>query len=515
MIKKIWLCMIVMGVCLFILGVRNAPAYISLLNGRLEVNGSYKEQMFYRLDIPSEQSEFHKSKVDYWRSVFRVEGLYNLMDENELQLNLFGGYRYFYEKIPAFDSEFKSAIARKDYRDYTRPSTDDMITELYVDIMKGPWQLKVGKQIVVWGETNLKQTADIINPLDIRHGSPGTDDWEEIKIGLWMIRGFYVTDLPGQLSYEFIFNPGDYQIGRIPVESTHYGPHRVETSLNPPKGFGIYHWVTQKAYDDAPGFNLDNWELGAKVRGYTWDIDWSFFYFNSRTDEPTADPARLTEWTLAYITAGQNSLATGSRIKPDAPNIKVYNFDRFGVLGATFQTRLQNFPISEWRLELFYEIGRPYNKGINASSSAMYSEVERDTVGFGLEARDSFTIPYVTRNWFQSKKMNVSLTLFYEKILNHDRDLIVRSGRGHRPGDSHATEIAYSISQYWFDSKWFTMLTGSYNPIGKYFICPIIGYAPGNHWRFEGGLPIYGSDASRNKGLYDRDSILLRVRYEF
>ncbi|MFC1591083.1 DUF1302 family protein [Thermodesulfobacteriota bacterium] len=514
--KKLLLCIIVVGMCTCIFGVRSTPAYIELLDGRLQVNGLYKEQMYYRIHTPRVENGFHKSNIDYWRSVFLIEGLYKLKSDGDLQLNLFAGFRYFYEKSPVIDSDHRRALDNSAYEDYIRPSGDDLITEMYLDIQKGPWQFKVGKQIVVWGETNLKQTADIVNPLDIRHGSPGTENWEEIKIGLWMIRGFYVTDLPGQLNFEFIFNPGDFEMTRIPIESTHYGPHRAKTSFNPRRGYGIYHWVQEKARDDERGFHLrKNWEFGFKIRGYTWNVDWSLFYFNSRNDEMTANPSRLTAYTLPYVQAGIRSILTGSRINPEGPDRKVFNYKRFEVLGATFQTRFETFPVSEWRLELFYEIGRPFNKGTNADSSEIYAEVRRDTGGFGLEARDRFTIPYFTHNWFDDKKMSISITLFYEKIFNHDGDLIVRGGRGHRPGDSHAAEIAYSISQYWLHSKWFTMVTGSYNFIGKFFVCPIIGYAPGRHWRFEGGIPIYGSSANRNMGSHDKDSILFRVRYEF
>ena len=59
------------------------------------------------------------------------------------------------------------------------------------------------------------------------------------------------------------------------------------------------------------------------------------------------------------------------------------------------------------------------------------------------------------------------------------------------------------------------MFTGSYNPIGKYFICPIFSYAPGAHFRYEIAIPIYGSKASKNRGLWDKDGALIRIRYEF
>jgi len=93
--------------------------------------------------------------------------------------------------------------------------------------------------------------------------------------------------------------------------------------------------------------------------------------------------------------------------------------------------------------------------------------------------------------------------------------IIYESGRGHRAGDSHATEFVWSISQQLFNSQVMAMFTGSYNPIGKYFLCPILSYAPGRHWRWELALPIYGSTTSTNMGLYDKDSILFRIRYEF
>ncbi len=85
-------------------------------------------------------------------------------------------------------------------QDSTRhPEGEDYITEAYVHIIEGAVELKGGKQIVVWGETDIKRAADVINPVDVRHGSPGTEDWESIKLGLWMLRGFYQTDLPGNL----------------------------------------------------------------------------------------------------------------------------------------------------------------------------------------------------------------------------------------------------------------------------------------------------------------------------
>ncbi len=57
----------------------------------------------------------------------------------------------------------------------------------------------------------MQRVADVVNPLDLRLGVPGVDNWEEIKKGLWMIRTTYQSSLPGNLIFENIINPGYYQ----------------------------------------------------------------------------------------------------------------------------------------------------------------------------------------------------------------------------------------------------------------------------------------------------------------
>jgi len=62
-------------VCLFA-SSEKSQAYISLLDGDLEINGFFKEQMFIRTSLPREEKSFNKSDIDFWRSNFIIEGLY-------------------------------------------------------------------------------------------------------------------------------------------------------------------------------------------------------------------------------------------------------------------------------------------------------------------------------------------------------------------------------------------------------------------------------------------------------
>ncbi len=515
--KVLFSLLVVFGIVFSLQGLDTAQATIFLDDGRLEISGYFKEQVYIRRNYPKEENDFHSSKLNFARTSFLVEALYKWKQEDDYAVNLFLGVHWWYEAMAKIDDEFRRGVPHRVRHEYSMPRQDDFISEAYIDIIKGPWQFKIGKQIVVWGETNLQRTADVINPLDLRYGSPGTENWEDIKLGLYMIRGFYQTELPGSLNFEFIFNPGHFEAQRLPYEGTLRGPHPGATSFNPGKIFGITHWQFEKARKDEPGWALSNWEFGFKVRGYTWDIDWAIFYFNTLNDAPTANASRLNEYTLIYVRNGLGSMVFNENRhpNPDSYRKRVFNFKRYEVIGGTAQTIIDKLHGSEWRLEWFYEIGNHWNKGTNGERDETYAEVQRDIAGFGLTYADRGLIPYFGRRWFDSKKLTWSFTVFYEKVINHDGDLILDSGRGHRPGDSHATVFTWSFQQFALKSKLMFMFTGSYNPIGKYFLSPIISYAPGAHWRFEAAFAIYGSSASRNKGLYDKDGVLIRARYEF
>jgi len=98
--------------------------------------------------------------------------------------------------------------------------------ELYVDIHLGNLDLRLGKQQVVWGETDGLRLMDIINPCDwqrefiLRDSDEG---FESTRIPLWLLRGEYFFDKPwfgGLLndhSIEVVINPGDREGTRFNI----------------------------------------------------------------------------------------------------------------------------------------------------------------------------------------------------------------------------------------------------------------------------------------------------------
>jgi len=497
-----------------------ARAEVRFWDDKIIVNGTIKQTAYLRTQMNHEEFQrYHRTKLDYNRFSALIEGLFKIKDCPEEQINFFGGFRYWYDMSPFFDDKHRTAIPSVQRNWYSRAQDRDMLTEAYIDYIRGPWNIRVGQQIVVWGETDIKRTVDIVNPIDVRLGSPGVDAWEEIKLGLFMLRGFYQSQLPGNLLFEALYIPGDFRPARLPVEGTHYGPNPVDTQngFYPYVPYGVTTWQFEKARRDAPGWLLKNYEYGLRVRGYTWDIDWTLLFYDGLYDAPIANASSLIEaFTSNYIAKGIVGAITRKPQQVYFPDEKLFKYPRYKMIGGTAQTVIGPLSDSVWRMEWFYNIDEPYNRGTNADNGAMYDAVTRDCFVLGLNISDKYNIPGFTHKYADDKMMDVSLTFFYERVFNWDDDIIIaESGRGHRRGAAHSAEVAWNVQQFVWHQTLMFMFTGSYNPIGKYFICPIIAYVPGNHWRFELGYPMYGSRTPSNKGLHDKDSVLMRARYEF
>jgi hypothetical protein len=497
-----------------------AQAVITLMNGDLRLDGFVKNYTYIRTHIPRAEGQFHNTPLDESLTSALVNVLYRVKEDQCQTFNLFGAFKYYYDMAPTTDYQERSAVPSNQRNWYQKPKDEDIIAEAYADYIRGPFNIKAGKQIVVWGETDIKRTVDVINPLDMRYGTPGVISWAEMKLGMWMFRGFYQSQLPGNLLFEFIYNPGYFQGIRLPVEGTHWGPSPAATSFNPGHGYGIYNWTVTTAWQkyQPKKWSIDNWMLGFRLRGFSYNIDWTLLYINQLYPGPVAVPGAINDYTMKYVTAGIISTITGAPIKPqNYYGPRPYDWKRYQLFGGTAQTIIDKLHGSVWRLEYFYERGAPYNMSTTATTQGtIYDQVERDTFGLGLNYSDKFDIPYITRNWFGNQYFQVSLTGFYEKIFNYNKDLIVEGSRGHRYGASHSTTLSWNLMQQWDNLIWTFVFTGSWDPeIKKGFVSPMIAYGPGNHWRFEGGPVFYCSSYKFNRGYYDKDSVLIRIRYEF
>ncbi|MCB1790928.1 MAG: RNA polymerase-associated protein rapA [Gammaproteobacteria bacterium] len=82
---------------------------------------------------------------------------------------------------PVIDTEGTTA----DYKYHRSYTQNDYLRELYVDTSLGGWDLRLGKQQVVWGTADGIKLLDIINPTDFRELNQNA--FEDSRIPVWMI----------------------------------------------------------------------------------------------------------------------------------------------------------------------------------------------------------------------------------------------------------------------------------------------------------------------------------------
>lgn len=170
---------------------------------------------------------FQDAKLIMQRNTFQVEGKYYFLREGQAferfstgpledaSLTAIGRFVYdsIYDIGPAFSEKFthEEKLNRKfEYK----------LREIYTDMAIPPFALRIGRQQVVWGETDNFRALDVINPLDLRwHWSRAS--WEDIRIPLWMVRAIYDIGKIGPIEESFVESvwiPWDFQRTKIATD---------------------------------------------------------------------------------------------------------------------------------------------------------------------------------------------------------------------------------------------------------------------------------------------------------
>ncbi len=127
--------------------------------------------------------------------------------------------------------------------------------------------IKLGRQIVAWGTSDLLRVTDILNPLDLRE--PGLVDLDSLRLPLTMSR----------MDYYF----GDFSLTGIAI-------HEQRFNKSPCFGSDFYPLDMPLPHEEKIGTDLDNTELAMSLKGVfeSWDISLYFAkMFNDRAHMET------------------------------------------------------------------------------------------------------------------------------------------------------------------------------------------------------------------------------------
>ncbi|MBU2537479.1 MAG: DUF1302 domain-containing protein [Proteobacteria bacterium] len=223
-----------------------------------------------------------------WRGLSRLR--------TELQLE--ADYRLLQWKLFASAKGFYDFAYSLNDRDRYTPQTLDSYeweTELREAFIQGALtedlDVKLGRQIVVWGRSDNFRVTDILNPLDNRE--PGLTDIEDLRLPVTMSKMDYFRD--------------NWQLSLLAV-------HEHRASKLPAFGSDFHPSATPAPPEKNPANNLKNTGLAVEVQAVFpgWDI--SFYQANLYTDQITIAPSsppvqehRRINMTGVAMTAAQGN----------------------------------------------------------------------------------------------------------------------------------------------------------------------------------------------------------------
>ena len=323
-------------------------------------------QGFLEVKTGMRTPEFKGAELAMQRNTAQIESRWEFLRSNELfglhtgpleQASLFVIGRAVYDSVYDLRESFRGRRFSDDERDRLR--TEYMLREVYGEFLVPPFTLRLGRQQVVWGETDQFRALDVINPLDYRwHWY--YEPWEDIRVTTWMARGIY--DI-GKLAFldevfvEGIWIPGDFEKNKVSQDPRRpwgfFGqglPEQANTAILDGQIFDL----ATSVRDEAPARTLKASEIGFRLKGIWNQIDFSLNYFWTISD----DPGAKVRQDLATI---------GEPMQPDAVGTLQLPIDLFyprsHVVGVSANYAEERFTQTVFRLESTYTTGVPVSLG--------------------------------------------------------------------------------------------------------------------------------------------------------
>jgi len=415
----------------------------------------------------------------------------------------------------------------------------EVFREIYFDIYTENFQFRIGKQQVIWGESDGLRLMDCINPQDMRYEfnlRDSDEGYEYTRIPLWLIKTTYFPKIKPfgikDLQFEFIINPGKTRINRLELYGSEGGVWATEMP-NLPRGVRVD--VTDKNH--ATG--IDKAEFATRIMG---DYDGWLFTLNGYygyQQENTAillptGPTIAAPWDEAFLTLNFDKKFYHKKLVGFTLNKEL----------TAIRMRKTTSPVL--RVEALYEFDKPFCyegehigdmawTGLNGkySEARKFKDQMRMMVGFDwqiylrfLNKRESFfTSAQFFVFYIRGKNGEYVNAPFYftNKVKGELMPPLPPSRDGSRidPWRIHKTQ------------KYFSFLMNTYYDNKRImpqvlYLCDLNEHAHGlkakicfnygSHWRPEIGTMMWWGDHDTGKsfGLFQKNrQVYMKIKYQF
>ena len=406
--------------------------------------------------------------------------------------------RFMYEAVYDVGPEALREVKDRDKENIDNFKQAYDLWECYADVSKGPAFLRIGRQNLSWGETDVFRLLDMINPMDDTYGGI-FEDLDDRRIPLWMLRGSYNFGYVGPISsltIEGFWVPGnlDARVAPISPDGT---PYAVPLAPAP-----------VPVLVRTPGKTMSNSRWGVRLQGVLLDAaNLSVGHYKSFMDQPS---------TLLNVDY--------SGFPPDA-NLEAY-FDDVQVTGGTlswWESHLDVVVRSEvawfWKESVFIPeentpliptgLPIPGLEALPGQGQKTEKDILRWMIGFDKNLWIRKLNP--TQTFF------VSMQYFGQWISNYDDRISMLPAL--YPDDTHYPSVAEVESTFTFlantsymSGKLTPQVVLAYNARGAFMFQPQIGFLREPFRFLVQYSGVYGSFTSL--GFFrDRDQISFVVSY--
>jgi len=398
---------------------------LSFADGKLKIAGTVQQEMKWHVD-----GSFLPSGAGYdlanFRSTIKLETTWRMVDTPDYMLDFRFVAKNFYDAALDIDDDYRSSMNRYSTREAKHGLRyynifRNICREAFLNFATDTLKIRVGKQIVNWGETSAMRMADVVNPMDQMGlvNQAFLTNFYEVKRGLWMVNMQYAPyNIPMDMQFELLVIP-DFQPDLLPPFGG-YPPIGISEPFSMFKEFDRVMMVSrQKDREKSWGEP----QVGFRVRGLLWGFEWRLQYLHQRIKTPVVDGVGGNQVLMGALLFGQR-----------ARHIWEYPF--YSTFGFTMNKPFSyNIPLGFTRLDgsrLRFESVLDYNRPFNRSSGDI-KRMKR----YGLAVSWDFKmyLPYVTP-WNSNKWLYARFQFFQNWLPDKD------------PGDEWGPAGSGTISQF-------------------------------------------------------------------
>jgi hypothetical protein len=411
----------------------------------------------------------------------------------------------------------------------------DWLREFYIDgtipLKNHRLNIRLGKQQVIWGRTDLFRVLDVINPVDYSRNNI-YDELEDIRIPQWILKTEYrfgPTWIMDDFNVQVVWNFDEFRAHELGQGGT---PNQIldagsffrgmknlwdngGTVSNFANGiittdFGPHQIGIRKA--NLPDWELSNTQIGMKIEGVLGDFGWSINGYHFRSQLPSLRAGRVPA-TNPFLGdqfpadaiypghPGENGPATRDHLI--AFDIE---FPRVNLIGGSVDYYSQIID-TVFRVELAYTDGEEF---ANTLEERLFSE--SDVIRYVIGADKSIFI----RSLNKTKAFLFSFQLFGQHLLDHEEEDTFRSGTLHPVSGSPYEEAGMPdweenwistllIKGWWMNDQLSPQVISAYDfKAHAAVVAPSVEWLISDHWKVNLGANIkFGKDYSSGKFKYD------------